>query len=321
MSGPTSRMLTLLSLLQTRPEWSGQVLADRLEVTVRTVRRDVDRLRQLGHQIAAEKGPEGGYRLSAGSELPPLLFDEEQAVAIAVALQSSTGLGVDIEEASERALATVRQVMPSRLRHRINGIRFTGTPTGVESPVDPGVLGIVSAATRERKTLRFGYRAGSEHRRTEPHAVVARGGYWYLIGWDLDREDWRIYRLDRMTPRSPTGPRFTARPLPASDPATYIAGRFKGSTSGDHWPCIGHAEIELPAQQIAPWLRGGEVLEVTKMSSRVTVGSWSWQGVLAALTRIDAPFSILGPEELITAAGVLSDRLESATARPGDTRS
>ncbi|WP_156370266.1 YafY family protein, partial [Frigoribacterium sp. Leaf164] len=125
MVGNSSRMLSLLSLLQTRRDWPGPLLADRLGVTARTVRRDVDRLRELGYSVVATRGPEGGYRLAPGADLPPLLFDDEQAVAIAVALQGVTASGVDLDEAASRALATVRQVMPSRLRHRVDGIRFT----------------------------------------------------------------------------------------------------------------------------------------------------------------------------------------------------
>ena len=197
MTGSSSRMLALLSLLQTQRDWPGQVLADRLDVTPRTVRRDVDRLRELGYRISAIKGPDGGYRLAAGSELPPLLFDDEQAVAIAVALQSVPATGIDIDEGAARALATVRQVMPSRLRHRVDGIRFTGVEN--ETRVDPAVLEAVSAAVRDRHVLRFDY-GGHDRpaRRTEPHNVVAREGRWYLLAWDLEADDWRTFRLDRM---------------------------------------------------------------------------------------------------------------------------
>ena len=225
-------MLALLSLLQVRRDWPGQALADRLQVTPRTVRRDIDRLRELGYAIAATKGPDGGYRLAAGSELPPLLFDDEQAVAVAVALRSVASAGVDLEDAAARALATVRQVMPSRLRHRIDGIRFesAGAPGGV----DPRVLEAVSTATRDRRTLRFDYGDDVERPplRVEPHAVVARGGRWYLVAWDLDRADWRVYRLDRMTPKTGGAP-FTPRDIPGGDARSYLAARFKGSDADD----------------------------------------------------------------------------------------
>lgn len=310
-------MLALLSLLQTQRDWPGHVLAERLEVSPRTVRRDVDRLRELGYRIGAVKGPDGGYRLAAGSELPPLLFDDDQAVAIAVALQAASATGVDLDEAAGRALATVRQVMPSRLRHRIDGIRFTGPPNASES-VDPAVLEAVSAAARDRQILRFDYGAHHDRppRRTEPHAVVARESRWYLLAWDLDADDWRIFRLDRMSPRIPTGPSFAPRPLPAADAETYLAARAKGSDAEDRWPCVGEVVLALPAREIVPWIGDGTLEEIDANSCRITVGSWSWTGVLASIARFDAPFTIVGPEPLREAADRLGQRIIVA-ARAG----
>lgn len=314
MTGSSSRMLALLSLLQTQRDWPGQVLADRLDVTPRTVRRDVDRLRDLGYRITAIKGPDGGYRLAAGSELPPLLFDDEQAVAIAVALQSVPASGIDIDEGAARALATVRQVMPSRLRHRVDGIRFTGVEN--ETRVDPAVLEAVSAAVRDRRVLRFDYgeRRDRPARRTEPHAVVAREGRWYLLAWDLEAEDWRTFRLDRMTPRIPTGPGFLPRELPAVDAQTYLAARAKGSDAGDRWPCIGELVLDLPAREVAPWIGSdGTVEPIDAASCRVTVGSWSWVGILASIARFDAPFTVVGPAALAEAADALAARFAAAS--------
>ncbi|KIP90381.1 transcriptional regulator [Microbacterium sp. MEJ108Y] len=313
MTGSSSRMLALLSLLQTQRDWPGQVLADRLDVTPRTVRRDVDRLRELGYRISAIKGPDGGYRLAAGSELPPLLFDDEQAVAIAVALQSVSATGIDIDEGAARALATVRQVMPSRLRHRVDGIRFTGVEN--ETRVDPAVLEAVSAAVRDRHVLRFDY---GDHnrpaRRTEPHDVVAREGRWYLLTWDLEADDWRTFRLDRMTPRIPTGPVFTPRELPAADAQTYLAARAKGSDAGDRWPCIGELILEVPAREVANWIgRDGSVEPIDDVSCRVTVGSWSWVGILASIARFDAQFTVVGPPALADAARTLTGRFAAAS--------
>ena len=305
-------MLALLSLLQTPRDWPGRVLADRLEVSPRTVRRDVDRLRELGYRIGAIKGPDGGYRLAAGSELPPLLFDDDQAVAIAVALQTVPSSGVDIGEGAARALATVRQVMPSRLRHRVDGIRFTGAENTTR--VDPAVLEAASAAVRDRQVLRFDYGSDRDRpaRRTEPHAVVAREGRWYLLAWDLEAEDWRTFRLDRMAPRIPTGPSFTPRPLPAADAQTFLAARAKGSTAEDRWPCVGEVVIALPARDIAPWAEDGELEELADGSCRVTVGSWSWVGVLASVARFDAPFTVIGPPALREAAEILAQRFTAA---------
>jgi predicted DNA-binding transcriptional regulator YafY len=312
-------MLALLSLLQSRRDWPGKVLAERLEVTPRTVRRDVDRLRELGYSIAATKGPDGGYRLAAGTELPPLLFDDEQAVAIAVALQSVASTGIDLDDAAARALMTVRQVMPSRLRHRIDGIRFTDS--GSSTTVDPKVLEAVSAATRDERTMRFDYGDDRERppKRVEPHAVVARNGRWYLIAWDLDRADWRTYRLDKMSPRVPGGAPFTPRPIPTGDARTFLAAHAKGSADADVWPCYADFLIELPAVDIAPWLGDGEMHQVSDTTSRVRVGSWSWAGVLAWILRLDAPFTILGPPAFVDALPALATRITHALppSRPG----
>ncbi|MGV8979492.1 MAG: helix-turn-helix transcriptional regulator [Cellulomonas sp.] len=318
MIGSSSRLLSLLSLLQTPRQWPGHVLADRLAVTPRTVRRDVARLRDLGYQISSVKGVDGGYQLAAGSELPPLLFDDEQAVAIAIALQSVPAGGVDIDEAAARALATVRQVMPSRLRHRIDGIRFTGAQTPAR--VDPAVLEAVSAAVRDHLTLQFDYiERRDAPRRLEPHAIVARKSRWYLIGWDLDKTEWRFFRLDRVAPRTPAGPRFTPRALPAPDAQAFLAARSKGSEAEDRWPCVGHVLVDLPAIDVAPWIGDGEFEQVTDTSTLMTIGSWSWTGVLAFVTRFDAPFTVIGPEPLRVAAGTLADRFRISQIQPGVT--
>lgn len=353
MTGPSSRMLTLLSLLQARRDWPGGALAGRLGVTTRTVRRDVDRLRELGYQISAVKGPDGGYRLAAGSELPPLLFDDEQAVALAVALQHAPSSGVDIDEAAARALATVRQVMPSRLRHRVDGVQFSraGARAGVGNRVlvDPGVLETVSEAVRLRRVLRFDYEtraagepgAGTEPgpvsqtgavtgrgavsgtdvvrqttpgpaRRAEPHGLVARTGLWYLVAYDLDRDDWRIFRLDRLAPRTPAGAVFAPRPVPTGDPVTFLAARAKGATEADLWPCVGQVEIDLPAAEVLPWARDWQVEPVSAQGCRVTAGSWSWHGLLADLLRLDAPFRVVGPTALADEAEAVAGRLSRA---------
>lgn len=311
-------MLTLLSLLQSRRDWPGQVLADRLEVSHRTVRRDVDRLRELGYTITAVKGPDGGYRLAPGTELPPLLFDDDQAVAIAVALQSIPSSGVDLDEAAARALTTVKQVMPSRLRHRVDGIGFTDT--GTSPRVDPAVLEAVSTAVRDRRVLRFDYGGDSTRppRRSEPHAIVARHGRWYLLAWDLDRADWRTHRLDRMAPKSPPGERFTPRSIPTGQAGTFLAARSKGSEGTNEWPCQAELLLDLPAAKIAPFLGDGELEQVSETSCRVRVGSWAWAGVLAWALRFDAPFRILGPESFRNSVSGFTQRITDAAAATGD---
>ncbi|GAA3957972.1 helix-turn-helix transcriptional regulator [Gordonia caeni] len=308
MADTSSRVLTLLSLLQVPRAWPGPMLAERLDVTTRTVRRDVDRLRELGYRIHADKGPEGGYRLEAGTELPPLRFDDEQAIAIAIALRNSSATGVEIDEAAQRALATIRQVLPSRLRHRVDGVHFTSGAAAVS--VTPETLETVGTAVRQQMTLRFGYRdPDGPPRRVQPHGLVSRNTRWYLVGWDLDREDWRTYRLDRMTLRTPTGPVFEPRPIPTGNPATFLAARSKGSESVDEWPCIGVVEIDLPAHEVAQWVHDGQVEALTAHTTRLTMGSWSWTGLLASIARFDSEFRIVGPEGLTRAAHQLEQRL------------
>jgi predicted DNA-binding transcriptional regulator YafY len=327
----SARLLTLLSLLQARRDWPGDALAERLEVSPRTVRRDVDRLRELGYPVRATRGPDGGYRLDAGSELPPLLFDDEQAIAVAVALQTATTTVAGIEDAALRALATVRQVMPSRLRARVDALHVTTVPRGRgrDLPrVDTERLLEIGQAVRAREVLRFDYEAVSRDgrrdgadpsdgppppRRVEPHHVVTWGGRWYLVAWDLARDDWRTFRVDRMTPKTPTGPRFARRELPAPDVATFIAERFRRPA----WPATGEAIIHAPASLVARWA-GSEALveELAPERCRLVVGSWSWTGLAAMLGMFGVDLEIVGPAELREAAETLSRRYAAAAATP-----
>lgn len=315
MPKTSSRLLTLLSLLQTRREWSGLVLADRLDISLRTVRRDVDRLRELGYPIAAVKGPDGGYRLSAGTELPPLLFDDEQAVALTVALQiAATSQGNGLAEAAERALNTIRQVMPARLRHRINALQVTAVErptTRPAEPVDGDVLLAISAAVHAHETLRFDYGADTDKppRRAEPHHVITWDGRWYLIAWDLDRADWRTFRADRIALRTPNGPRFTPRELPGGDVATFVAGKFRGSgDASGNWPCQGTVILDLPATTVALYTRDGLVEEFGPDRCRLTLGSWSWPSLAAAIARFDVEIEVVGPAELTATFAHLARR-------------
>jgi predicted DNA-binding transcriptional regulator YafY len=322
MPKTSARLLALLSLLQTRRDWSGTVLADRLDISLRTVRRDVDRLRELGYPITAVKGPEGGYRLGAGTELPPLLFDDDQAVALTVALQiAATTSDSRLAEAAGRALNTVRQVMPSRLRHRIGVLDVTAVErpaTRSAEPVDGNVLLSISAAVRAREILRFDYGSGSTRppRRTEPHHVITWDGRWYLIAWDLDRGDWRTFRVDRMSLRTPNGPRFTPRALPGGDVAAYVTGVFRGSgDASGNWPCHGTVLLDLPATTVARYTREGLVEPITPGRCRLTLGSWSWPSLAAAIARYDADIEVVGPDELTEAFAHLARRFTRTAAR------
>ncbi|SUA73501.1 Proteasome accessory factor B [Nocardia otitidiscaviarum] len=223
----SARLLRLLSLLQTPRDWTGSELAERLEVDVRTVRRDIDKLRTLGYPVDAVAGA-AGYRLGAGAKLPPLLLDDDEAIAVAVGLRTAAGGTIaGIEESSLRALAKLERVLPSRLRHRVAALEAaTVTVPAGAARVDPDVLTTLAAVIRDHERLRFDYRThqGTESRRTvEPHRLVHTGRHWYLLGWDVDRDDWRTYRVDRLTPRIPTGPRFTPRDAPEIDPAGFVS--------------------------------------------------------------------------------------------------
>ncbi|NKE63614.1 WYL domain-containing protein [Lentzea sp. PSKA42] len=327
MPKTSARLLALLSLLQARRDWPGMLLAERLEVSPRTVRRDVDRLRELGYPIVTTKGPDGGYRLGAGTQLPPLLFDDDQAVAIAVALQLATTTGAGIEEAAVRALHTVRQVMPARLRHRIGTLQVTAVERPVAAQVGSDVLMALSAAVHAREVLRFDYLSVSRletddgppapPRRAEPHHLVTAGGRWYLVAWDLDRDDWRTFRADRITPRTPTGPRFTPRELPGGDVTSFVTSRFRGSHGTGDWPCRGEVILHLPASEASPFLRDGVVEALGPDRCRLTLGSWSWPGLAAAIGRFDADIEAVGPAELRAAFAQLAHRYtNAATAEP-----
>ncbi|MFJ4878980.1 helix-turn-helix transcriptional regulator [Streptomyces sp. NPDC088745] len=327
MHKTSARLLALLSLLQTPRDWSGDDLAERLGITSRTVRRDIDRLRELDYPIKTLKGPAGGYRLEAGTRLPPMLFDDGQAVALAVALQTAAA-GTTVAEDAGRALATLRQVMPPRLRHRIDLLHLTAVQppatAGDAHPVDAQVLTDLSRALHAREELRFDYALGpgasaGDVRRAQPHHLVTWRHRWYLVAWDLHREDWRTFRVDRIRPRTPTGPRFTPRDLPGGSVSAFITSRFRGNdgTTTD-WPCRGEVVLRLPAAEVAPFAQDGIVEELGPRHCRLFLGSWSWTGLAAAIGRFDTDVEVIAPPQLSTAFGELADRYARAarTASP-----
>jgi predicted DNA-binding transcriptional regulator YafY len=228
MSDPSGRLLALLSLLQTPREWPGSELARRLEVSPRTVRRDVERLRALGYPVHATQGADGGYRLTAGAAMPPLLLDDEEAVAIAVGLRSAAGQAVaGIEDASVRALTKLEQVLPARLRYRVGALGRATIPLPAGEPsVDPVHLTLLAAAIANRERVRFAYRSAGDvesRRLVEPYRLVSGGRRWYLVGFDTERDAWRTYRVDRITEPAATGARATRREPPDQDPAAFVA--------------------------------------------------------------------------------------------------
>jgi predicted DNA-binding transcriptional regulator YafY len=236
MSEMPGRLLRLLSLLQTRRTWSGAELAARLGVTDRTLRRDVDRLRALDYPVVSGTGTAGGYRLTSGRNLPPLQLDDDEALAVAIALATAAGGGVvGVEESALRALTKLQQVLPARLRPRLTAL--TGTTAAVAPrgapPVDPDALAVLAACCRDSEILGFDYRdrdGRAMPRRVEPHHLVAHAGRWYLVAFDPERADWRTFRVDRMAELRPARRPFAPRELPDPDPATYLVRSFAAAT-------------------------------------------------------------------------------------------
>lgn len=233
MLDTSARLLRLLSLLQNRRDWTGPQLAERLAVTTRTVRNDIDRLRQLGYQVDGTSGTAGGYRLGPGAIIPPLLLDEDEAVAVALGLRNGAGGSVaGIEEASMRALAKMQQFLPARLRRRVAALEAFTVPAPSSGPtVDADTLIVLAGACRDQHQIRINYRhrdGTQTSRDVEPHRLVNTGRRWYLVSWDTSRDAWRTFRADRIhLPANHAGRRFTPRPFPDDDPAAYVLNAVK----------------------------------------------------------------------------------------------
>ena len=301
MANTSARMLRLLSLLQTHRYWPGSELADRLEVSPRTLRRDVDRLRELGYPVDASRGVAGGYQLQAGAAMPPLLLDDEEAVAIAVGLRSAAaGAVAGFEETSVRALAKVIQLLPPRLRRRIDALQAVTTPgvLGGGPVLDAVTLTTIAMACRGEERLRFEYhpREGEGMRRhVEPHRLVSLGRRWYLVAWDLDRGDWRSFRLDRLTAPALTGARFRPRDLPGGDPVGWLRSRMASIPTRYDVSVL----IASPAAQVSALIgQWGTVEELTATTCRLRmhVDDLGWPTM--ALGVMGAPFTIESPDEL-----------------------
>ena len=259
MANTSARMLRLLSLLQTHRYWPGAELADRLEVSPRTLRRDVDRLRELGYPVDASRGVAGGYQLQAGAAVPPLLLDDEEAVAIAVGLRTAAaGAVAGFEETSVRALAKVIQLLPPRLRHRIDALRAVTAPAvlGGGPTLDATVLTTIALACRGEERLHFHYtpREGDPAaRHVELHRLVSLGRNWYLIAWDLDRGDWRNFRVDRLTTPALTGARFRPREIPGGDPVAWLRSRLAAVPSRREVSIIVWAPADRVRAVVGQW--------------------------------------------------------------------
>lgn len=314
----SARLLRLLSLLQTHRDWTGTELAGRLDVTPRTVRNDVERLRNLGYPVHATRGAAGGYRLGAGASLPPLLLDDEEAVAVAVGLRTAAGGTVSgIEETSLRALAKLEQVLPSRLRRRVNALQTYTVPVpGQEGPrVDSEVLTTIAAACRDHERLRFDYRdhSGAETlRNVEPYRMVNWGRRWYLVAWDMQRDDWRIFRVDRVSPRTPTGPRFTPRDLPAEDIAEYVSARVAAAP----WRTRVRVVVKAPAAEIGARVPAfaGSVEPLDDDTCVFSTGADNPETLAIWLGMLGADFTVENAPELVEHLRSLAERYARAAA-------
>jgi predicted DNA-binding transcriptional regulator YafY len=320
MLGTSARLLRLLSRLQARADWSGAELADELGVTTRTVRNDIQRLRDLGYPVHASPGVGGGYRLGAGAALPPLLLDDEEAVAVAVGLRTAAGGGVtDIQETSIRALAKLEQVLPSRLRHRVQALQAATVevPAPGRPTVDAVVLTALAAACRDHQRLRFDYRdhdGSTGVRSVEPHRLVHDRGRWYLVAWDSDRADWRTFRADRIQPRIPTGPRFVPRVPPGGDVVTYLQ-RGVGSAT---WRYRARVKVHAPATVVAGRLPPAVLVDpVDEHTCIIDAGSDTPQMLAVHLGMLDVDFEVDGPPELVEQLATLAARYRRAITRPG----
>jgi predicted DNA-binding transcriptional regulator YafY len=311
----SARLLRLLSLLQARRDWTGAELAARLGVTTRTVRNDIDRLRRLGYPVDARQGVAGGYRLGTHGALPPLLLDDDEAVAVAVGLRTAASSSIaGIEETSVRALAKLQQVLPSRLRHRISGFQSHTLPVPSPGPrVDPDVLTTLAGACRDHEGLRFDYQAHSgaaSRRSVEPHRLVNDRRRWYLVAWDLDRDDWRTFRADRIEPRTPAGPRFTPRALPPDREIAAWVARGAGEAT---WRYRARVIVHAPAAYVRGRLPiPAEVEPLADDRCAFRPGSDDPLLLAAHLGMLDADFTIVDAPELAEALRTLTARYQRA---------
>ncbi|MEU5409366.1 helix-turn-helix transcriptional regulator [Nocardia asteroides] len=319
MADTSARTLRLLSLLQTHRYWPGTELSERLGVSARTLRRDIDRLRELGYPVDARPGVDGGYQLAAGAALPPLVLDDDEAVAITVCLQAgSQGAGDGLAEPSVRALAKLVTVLPTRLRRRVDALRAMTVSSGWNavplSDVDPAVLTDLALTCRGEERLSFTYTAAdgrTSTREVEPHRLVSLGRRWYLVAYDLTRHDWRTFRVDRLSASRTTGIRFRPRELPAPDAAEFVRAGIGSRRTG----YTVTAEIDAPALDVHA--RVGRWCHITALPDdrthiEMSVDNLDWPILL--LGKVDADFQVLGPPELRARLAEWGSRFTTSTA-------
>jgi predicted DNA-binding transcriptional regulator YafY len=315
MSGTSSRLLTLLSLLQARRDWPGGELAARLEVSSRTIRRDVERLRELGYPVESLTGPAGGYRLRAGTAMPPLLLDDDEAIAIAVGLRTAARASVTgIEETSVRALVKLEQVLPAHVRRRVQALQSATQTLPAGGPtVDPQLLTVIATACRDSECLRFGYRGrdgAASRREVEPHSLVNLGRRWYLVAWDRARSDWRTFRVDRLKGPAATGVRFTQRALPAKDAADYIAQSMSAWKHRYEARVTLHAPADAIRGRVPAHWGAVDAIDDRTCEYRTGDDDLDWLAVRIAMLGVD--FEVHEPPELADSLMAMARRLDRA---------
>jgi len=311
------RLLELLALLQARREWTGGELRERLQVSARTVRRDVERLRELGYPIESVSGPAGGYRLRAGAAMPPLLLDDGEAIAVAIALRTATRSAVaGIEETALRALLKLEQVLPAPLRRRVQALggATSAPPSPASGPeVDPQLLLLLAVACRDRERVRFRYRGrdgAATRRAVEPHALVALGRRWYLVAWDPNRGAWRTFRVDRMDGARADGQRFALRTIPGGDAVAFV----RRGMSAMRYRYEATVTYDAPLEQLRGRVPGGwgslEPLGEERCVYRTGDDDVDWLALRIGMAGAD--FSVDGPPELSAALLRLGRRFTAA---------
>lgn len=316
MSEAPQRMIRLLSLFQSRRDWTSEELAERLDVTTRTVRRDIERIRELGYQVSASPGVAGGYSLSSGRALPPLILNEAEAMAVALSLRVSAGGGIrGVDEAALSALVKLEQVLPRGLQSQVKDVKggvesYTGPTPIVESEV----LGVIAAACRNQDEVTFEYVKRSsdaaERRRVEAHKIIHVNGRWYLISWDLGREDWRTFRLDRMSGVARTGRTYADRPFPAEDAADYIRKQILSPLAAHHARVLFYAPYNVVADRLR--VRDGVLEDRTDGTSVLQTAAESLPRLAASLASVDIDFKVIDSPELAEHLRRLNDRFAAA---------
>ncbi|MDJ0362320.1 WYL domain-containing protein [Rhodococcus sp. H29-C3] len=323
MSEIASRTLEILSLFQSQKEWTGNALSERLDVSPRTVRRDVMRLRDLGYSVDADRGPGGFYRLATGSHLPPLIFDDEQAVAIALALQTAPSSVQGMNDATARALQTVRDLLPPHLADRLQtfAVEQIDNVWDLAPPKVPSdMIALISSAAQDKQLIKFDYQIRSAQSVqdsqvvAEPHKLVVWSGRWYLIAYGQREESWHAFRLDRVRNIGLPGWRFRPREFPEDDVTRFVQLQPDRGDLNDAWPCRGTVRMVCPVELVAKWAPGGANIEsIGEETTRITMGAWSWSGLLGLLATFGCNFVVEEPAELAEAAAVIARRMTHAS--------